>query len=450
MKVIQYNTNKYGEFVSYEVKKALYMAGPSVAKKVEAYKNTGFWGFGVAITGASCYNLWKMDKEARTAFLKDIYGKDGLNLSVARISIGASDYSAELYTYDDECGDTSLTHFSIERDLEYIIPVIKEIIAINPQIRIFASPWTPPGWMKAGGSACGGHMRDSFVECYAEYFVKFLKAYKEHGIDIVAVTPQNEPETQQFGKMPACIWNPETEVHFVSALKKLLDKEGLDTQIWICDHSFGYCYRVEWQMKTFENFKNDIGGFAFHYYDGGIEETAYLADEYPNLKLHFTEGGPRLYDHYDNDWCKWSTMMLKTLNNRYSSFTGWNLLLDETGGPNIGPFFCGGLATMDRQTKEIINYSGQYKAFKHIAPFVKESSVIYPLDFPKDNRAMFSYPNTGKPFEGCAIENEDGSECLVLVNPNGEKAQIQYEKDGDYYYFEVLPDTVATVVFSKS
>ena len=121
MKVIQYNTNKYGEFVSYEVKKALYMAGPSVAKKVASYKNTGFQGFGVAITGASCYNLWKMDKEARTAFLKDIYGKDGLNLSVARISIGASDYSAELYTYDDECGDTSLSCFSVERDLEYIL-----------------------------------------------------------------------------------------------------------------------------------------------------------------------------------------------------------------------------------------------------------------------------------------------------------------------------------------
>lgn len=450
MKVTQYITNKYGEFTSTELKKALFMGGITPAKKVLSAKNTGFWGFGVAITGASCYNLAKMTPENRRAFLEDIYGKKGLGLSVARISMGASDYSAELYTYDDVDGDTALAHFSIERDLEYIIPMIKEILEINPDLKIYASPWTPPGWMKTSGSTCGGHMRDSFVECYAEYFVKFIKAYKEHGIEIIGITPQNEPETQQFGKMPACIWNPETEVHFVSALRKKLDENGLDTEIWICDHSFGYCYRVDWQMKTFENMKNEINGFAFHYYDGGIEETTYLADEYPDLKLHFTEGGPRLYDHYDNDWCKWSTMMIKTLNHRYSSFTGWNLLLDETGGPNIGPFFCGGLATVDRQSREIINYSGQYKAFKHISPFVNANSVIYPLDFPKDNRAIFNYPNLGKPFEGCAIENEDGTECLVLVNPNGEKAQIQYEKNGEFYYFEVLPDTVTTVVFSKS
>lgn len=448
MKVTQYSTNKYGEFTAYEVKKALYMGGPTLAEKVSSVKSTGFWGFGVAITGASCYNLSKMEKAQRRAFLESIYGKEGLNLSVGRLSIGSSDYSAELYTYDDVDGDTALERFSIERDMEYIVPMIKEIIEINPNIRLFASPWTPPGWMKTGGSTCGGHMRDCFAECYAEYFVKFLKAYRDAGIKIVAVTPQNEPETQQFGKMPACVWNPETEVKFAMALRKKLDENGMDTEIWINDHSFAYQERSDWQLQTFDGFRESVNAFAFHYYDGGVEETAYLADKYPELKLHFTEGGPRLYDHYDNDWCKWTMQMCKVLNNCYKSFTGWNLMLDETGGPNIGPFFCGGLATLNRATHEL-SYSGQYKAFRHVAPFINEKSVISPLAFPKNNMPMFCYPNTGKPYVGCSVENPDGTECLILVNANDSKAQIQYKKDGDYYYFELMPDTVATVVFEK-
>lgn len=448
MKVTQYSTNKYGEFTEYEIKKALFMGGPTSAEKIASHKNTGVWGFGVAITGASCYNLAKMESSQRRAFLENIYGKDGLNLSVGRLTIGASDYSAELYTYDDVENDTELKHFSVERDMEYIVPMIKEIIEINPNIRLFASPWTPPGWMKTGGSSCGGHMRDSFVECYAEYFVKYLKAYKELGINIAAVTAQNEPETQQFGNMPACIWNPETEVKFAAALRRKLNENGMDTEIWINDHSFAYQERSVWQLETFKDFRKDVNAFAFHYYDGGVEETEFLTEKYPELKLHFTEGGPRLYDHYDSDWCKWTMQMCKALNCGYKSFTGWNLMLDETGGPNIGPFFCGGLATLNRATHEL-SYSGQYKAFRHIAPFINEESVICPLTFPKDNMHMFVYPNTGKPLVGSSIENPDGTECLVLVNSNDHKSQVQYKKNGEYYYIELLPDTVSTVVFEK-
>lgn len=447
-RVVQYSTNKYGEAVPCELKEALYMGGSLIANKAIKPANTGFLGFGVAITGASCYNLSKMEKDERERLIESIYGKDGMGLSVARLSIGASDYSAELYTYDDVDGDESLEHFSIARDEEYIIPMIKEILRVNPDLYIFASPWTPPGWMKTGGSACGGHMRERFVEVYADYFIKYIKAYAEHGIRIRAITPQNEPETQQFGCMPACIWNPETEAAFVSVLRKRLDENQLsDIEIWINDHSFRYCDKVDWQLTQYPALKSESGGVAFHYYDGNIEQTEYLTDKY-GVRLHFTEGGPRLYDHYSDDWCKWGIMLSKTLNSRYYSFTGWNLMLDETGGPNIGPFFCGGLVTRNRLTGEL-SYSGQYKALKHFARVVRKDSKISALEFAKDGYGMFSYAKDQKPLTGTLVENADGSAAMMLVNPNQEKAQIIHFRDGKWWYIELLPETLATVCFEK-
>ena len=327
-----------------------------------------------------------------------------------------------------------------------MIPMIKEILEVNPELYLFASPWSPPGWMKTGGSMCGGHMRAKYIECYAEYFVRFIKAYASHGIKIRAVTPQNEPETQQFGMMPACCWNPETEVEFVRALREKLCESGLsDVEIWINDHSFAYSDKVDWQLREFPELLAQSGGVAFHYYDGSVEQTEYLIDKY-GARLHFTEAGPRLYDHYDNDWCKWGIMMSKTLNSRYSSFTGWNLMLDETGGPNIGPFFCGGLVTRNRLSGEL-SYSGQYKALKHFAKYVKPDSLISAITFDKNGYGMFAFPKDQKALCGTLVENSDGSAALMLVNTNPEKAQVQYFRDGKWWYIELLPETLATVTF---
>lgn len=161
-------------------------------------------GFGVALTASSCYELNTMSPEARKAFLQDIFSEKGLNLSVGRLSIGSSDYSAELFSYDDVDGDETLEHFSVVRDERYVIPMVKEALQVNPDLYLFGSPWSPPGWMKTGGAMCGGYMRDRFVDCYARYFIKYLQAYEAHGIPVRAVTPQNEPETDQSGLMPAC------------------------------------------------------------------------------------------------------------------------------------------------------------------------------------------------------------------------------------------------------
>ena len=411
-------------------------------------KNTafsGFYGFGVAITGASCYNLSLMAEDERLDFINKIYSKNGLGLSVARLSVGASDYSAELYSYDDVEGDVELKHFSVDRDRRYIIPMIKEILKVNPDLYLFASPWSPPGWMKTGGNMCGGYMREEYVDCYADYWIKFLKAYADEGIRISALTPQNEPNTQQHGYMPACIWHPEIEARFVKVLRRKLDEAGLDVKIWLYDHSFIDYNRVLWSLDNCEGLADCLDSVAFHYYDGNIEQTLCVKERYPQLNLHFTEGGPRLYGHFDNDWGKWTIMSTKALNCGYLSFTGWNLLLNEIGGPNIGPFFCGGLATRHSVTGEL-TFSGQYKAFSHIAPFITPESRLHPItESASYGRHMFGYPKPCTPIEGTAIENPNNT-VLVLVNPDDTKRQTQININGNWWYIELMPDSVSTVI----
>lgn len=448
MKVTQYSTGDLQDFNEYTLKPSLFMHGAvRVNAEKESFDND-FLGFGVAITGSSCYWLSKMESEERKEFLRDIYTNEGIGLSLGRLTIGPSDYSAELYSYDDVPNDIELKHFSIDRDKEYIIPMIKEILSVNPDITLFASPWSPPGWMKTGGCMCGGYMREEYIECYAEYIIRFLKAYESEGIKIKALTPQNEPNTDQSGVMPACIWHPDTEAKFVGILREKLTENGMDTQIWIYDHNFLEAEaRVMWQLDNYENLSKECNGIAFHYYSGSFEQTKILKQKYPNLALHFTEGGPRLYDNYDTDWCKWSIIMAKALGIGYSSFTGWNLMLDETGGPNIGPFFCGGLVTRNSKTGEL-SYSGQYKAFRHIAPFVKKGVKVHSVKF--ENCAtpfMSGYPKCGKTPEGCAFKNADGTEVLLLANPHSDKCQVQYFKDNEWWYIELLPNSVSTVVF---
>ena len=244
MKVTQYFTTKgtdflpKNEFLERPVYTSRRLMGVKALRRTSKVVSDDFLGVGIAITGSSCYNLAQMIKEQRESFLQSVYGKEGLRLSIGRLSIASSDYSPQIYSYDDVEGDTELKHFSIEKDEAYIIPMIKEILKINPNLYLYASPWSPPAWMKTGGSLGGGFMRREFIDCYAEYIVRFIKEYAKHGIKISALTPQNEPETSQGGLMPACIWHPDIEAEFVIALRKKLQENNLDVRIWLFDHNF--------------------------------------------------------------------------------------------------------------------------------------------------------------------------------------------------------------------
>lgn len=447
MKVVQYitqNTNEMSVQNIFPI--AGDMAGVPVLRTSSMPEADPVIGFGAAITGSSCCLLNSMPEEERRSFLCHIYGDDGIGLSVGRLTIGSSDYSARLYSYDDFPNDSALEHFSISQDEEYIIPMIREILEIRPDLRLCAAPWSPPAWMKTGGSLCGGYMREKYIDCYAEYILRFLHEYEKHGIKIRAVTPQNESETDQNGQMPACIWHPDIEAKFVSVLRKKLRENNSDTEIWIYDHNFSGRRRVMWQLREYPELLADIDGVAFHYYTGSVEMVDILRDEFPNIKLHFTEGGPYLYDRYSDDWCKWGVLTARMLNHGFRSFHGWNLLLDEKGNPNIGPYSCGGFATLNSQSGKI-EYSGQYRAWRHFSKFIKPGATVYSCNIMDDGSVLDPFPPTGQPMEVCAAQNPDGSLVLVLVNPNSCKHRIQYSYADCWWQFELPPDSVSTVVF---
>lgn len=411
-------------------------------------ESTGFLGFGVAITPSSCYELSLMEPHARRALIEDVFTEKGLNLSVARLCIGSSDYSPEIYSYDDVENDISLQHFSVKRDEKYIIPMIREILAVRSDLYIFASPWSPPYWMKTGGSMCGGYMREKYVDCYADYIIKFIKAYKDYGITVRAITPQNEPDNHHAGSMPGCLWNPETEAEFIKILKTKLSKKGLSVEVWMLDHAFEAIERVLWALENCEGLANTADAVAFHYYAGTVEQTRIVSEKYPRLSLHFTEGGPRLTDNYDTDFSKWVLMAVKALSCGYKSFTGWNLLLDEMGGPNVGPFLgiCGGLITRDSRSGEL-TYSGQYKALRHIAPFITPTSKIRPIITAPELNApnISSYPQRKPPIEGVLIENGSKKVC-ILVNPGEIGVQTEIKINGILYYLEMHKDSIFTLL----
>ena len=180
-------------------------------------------GFGAAVTASSCCNLSLMTQDERAKLLSDLYGPEGLNMNAARLTIGSSDYSPEAYTYADTPDDPGMVYFSMARDEKYVLPVQKEIVSFRSDLFLFASPWSPPAWMKTGGRIAGGCMRDKYLDAYVRYFIKYLTAMRERGISIHAVSPQNEPETDTRGHYPGCFWHPETEAAFIHRLRAALD-----------------------------------------------------------------------------------------------------------------------------------------------------------------------------------------------------------------------------------
>lgn len=446
MKVTQFVTTQDVQMKQFESKKCgSFLGGVSKIVVSDKAKKDKFNGFGVAITHSSCYLLDKMPEKQRKSFLKDIYTDSGLDLSVGRLTIGSSDYSPYLYTYDDVPNDIELSHFTIERDEGFVIPIIKEILKTRKDLYLYAAPWSPPGWMKTGDSICGGYMRENFVDCYADYFVKFIEEYKKHGIDVKAVNAQNEPETQQRGTMPACIWHPEIEAKFVIRLYEKLKSKNVDTDIWLYDNNFDGYQRVLWQLENYPVLKSAVKSVAWHYYTGAFEMIDCIKEKYPEIEFNFTEGGPRLFDNYSTDFTKWSTIMIEALRHNCKSFCGWNLILDENGGPNIGPFFCAGLATVNSQTGEL-SYSGQYKAFKHLTK-IKRDAEIFDTKLVGEGANYAAYPKMDVPVHSVFAKNPDGTRVLVISNTNTTKQQLQMELDGEVYYFELLPDSVSTVVF---
>src|SRR5574344_2787356 len=257
-------------------------------------------GFGAAITGSTCYNLLQMSADNRQKFLKKTFSEtEGMGYSDVRISIGCSDFSLSDYTCCDKKG---IENFALTgEELNYIIPVLKEILAINPNIKIMATPWTAPKWMKVNNltdkaaydSGTGGQLNLDYYQDYATYFVKWIQAMNKEGIKIYAVTPQNEPLNR--GNSASMYMGWEEELAFVrDALGPQFKSNGIDTQIYAFDHNYNYddiSGQQHYPLNLYaDNAASDfLTGAAYHNYGGDVSELSYIEQHAPAKGLIFTE-----------------------------------------------------------------------------------------------------------------------------------------------------------------
>ena len=364
-------------------------------------------GFGAAFTDAACYTFNRLDPAAREKLFHELFHPSEMGLNVCRTCIGSSDYATEMFSYDEGEPDPEMTRFSIAHDQAYVLPMLREARKQNPDLFLFSSPWSPPGWMKAGGSMLGGSMRQKYFPPYAQYFVKFLQAYAAEGVKVQAVSVQNEVDTDQDGRMPACAWPQEYEMGFVkSHLGPALEKNGLSTKIWILDHNYNLWGRAVAELDD-PGVHKYCNAVAFHGYVGTADQMSKFHQAYPDAQIYWTEGGPDYTTpDYATDWVNWGQTYTDILRNWAQSITGWNLALDEKGRPNIGPFPCGGMVTIHSQTREITQ-SGQYWAFAHFSRHIRRGA------------RRFESSGKAQGVEHVALENPDGQNIVVLSNKGG-------------------------------
>ena len=406
-------------------------------------------GFGGALTDATCYVIGQMPESDRNDLMHDLFAPGEMALNVCRTTIGASDYSRNLYSYDESPEpDPEMKKFSIDHDKEYILPVLRDARKANPELFLFSSPWSPPGWMKPNGSMLGGGMRKLSFPPYARYFMKFLESYKTEGVAIDAVTVQNEVDAEQDGRMPACLWAQEEEMEFVKLhLGPALRQAGMPTKIWVIDHNYNLWGRAIGELSDPAAY-DFIDGIAWHGYVGEPSAMTRVHNAFPAKHAYWTEGGPDITaPDYQTDYAKWADTFNGILRNWARCITAWNVVLDEKGKPNIGPFPCGGVVTVENGTHKITR-SGQYWAFAHYSKHVRRGAKVFATNGVGQGDAG------GTAEEGTAVgvshtgfRNLDGSYVVVLANRGAEK-QVQLVLGSSGLDVDLPADSVHTLQWS--
>src|SRR6202050_2335452 len=368
-------------------------------------------GFGGAFTDAACYTFNQLAPAERGKLFHELFHPSEMGLSVGRICVGSSDYSTKLYSYDDGEADPDLARFSIEHDREYILPMLREARGANPDLFLFSSPWSPPGWVKSNGSMLGGCMRHTYMPSYANYFLRFLRAYEAEGVVVQAVTVQNEVDTDQDGSMPACAWPQDYEADFVTMhLGPLFERSGVKTKIWIIDHNYNLWGRAMGELETPDMLKF-TNAIAWHGYVGQPEWINRVQDAFPGVEMYWTEGGPDYTaPGYLNEWSAWGETFTTILRNCCRSITTWNFATNEHGRPYVGAggSGVGGAMIINSVTKKI-SYSGMFWALGHFSRFVQRGA------------RRIDSQSTAKTLSHCSLENPDGSLVAVLTNPGHER-----------------------------
>lgn len=405
-----------------------------------------YFGMGAAMTDASAETFYKLPKEKQQELLKAYFDKtNGIGYTVARTNINSCDFSSDMYTYVKD-GDTSLQSFNIEHDKKYKLPFIKEAMqAAGGQLNLFASPWSPPAWMKDNNDMLqGGKLKTDFYNSWALYYTKFIKAYEKEGVPVWGISVQNEPMAKQ--RWESCIYTAEEERDFLkNALGPTMQKEGLkDKKIIVWDHNRDLIYQRAQTYFNDPEAAKYIWGLGFHWYEdwsGGTpmyENLRRVYEAFPDKHIFFTEGCAESFNatRY-NAWAlgeEYGRSLINDYNNGMVGFTDWNILLDETGGPNHVQNFCFAPVHGDTKTGQLI-YTNAYYYLGHFSKFIQPGAKRIAATASRSQLLT------------TAFRNEDGKTVVVVMNQGNAATPYYLWINGKAAEINAMPHSIATLVF---
>ncbi len=391
-------------------------------------------GFGGAFTESACYNLYRVNKDVREKALELYFDPvKGIGYTLGRVSIHGCDFSLSSYTYIEE-GDKDLKTFDISRDFNYVIPTIRQAEKFAGQsIKLLASPWTPPAFMKDNNSPIkGGHLLPDYRDAWANYYVKFIDKYKEAGMDIWGVTIQNEPAAVQ--RWDSCIFSAEEERDFLkNHLGPILKKsEHKDVNILVWDHNRDVIVDRVKPIFLDPEAAQYAWGTGFHWYvSEAFENVGKVHELFPDKGLLFTEGCIEMGVHL-NDWStgeRYARNMFGDIANYCEGYIDWNLFLDETGGPNHVNNLCDAPIIIDIFPEKLILESSYYyigQISKYVKPgaFRVEAAINHPF------------------IKVLAFENPNKEEVVILLNETDKEDIVSINE----LTYQVLPHSIMTVI----
>jgi len=405
-----------------------------------------YMGIGGAITDAAAETFYKLPENKRKELLNAYYSStNGIGYTIARTNINSCDFSSDMYTYVND-NDKSLTSFSVDHDKKYKIPFLKEAnIAAANRLTIFASPWSPPSWMKDNNDMLhGGKLKKEFYPTWADYFIKFIKAYEKEGVNIWGVSIQNEPMATQ--RWESCLYTAEEEKDFLkNNLGPTFEKSGWSNKkIIVWDHNRDLMYQRAQTYFSDPVVAKYAWGMGFHWYEdwsGGTpmyDNVKRVHESFPNEHLLFTEGCAESFNasrYYA--WVlgeKYARSMINDFNNGMEGFTDWNVLLDETGGPNHVGNFCFAPVHADTRSGELI-YTNAYYYIGHFSKFIK----------PGAKRIISSASRSQ--LMTTAFKNPDGKIIVIVMNQSDKAATYNLWVNGKAAVTEALPHSISTLIF---
>ncbi len=405
-------------------------------------------GFGFALTGGSAQLLMQMDAASRAAILKELSTDtgNGIGVSYIRVSIGSSDMNAKVFTYDDMPDgeqDPTLAHFALGPDLADVVPVLKQILAIDPKLSILGSPWTPPSWMKSNDNAKGGSLKPEYYAAYAQYFVKYLQAMQAQGIHIEAITVQNEPLNAK--NTPSLLMTSKEESAFIAQdLGPALKAANLNTKIILYDHNLN---RPDYPLDILADpaAAQYTAGSGFHLYEGTIDAMTKVHDAHPDKNLYFTEQMV-----VQEDLTKpfsiahpVSRIIIGATENWSRNALLWNLAADPHNGPhtdNGGCPVCQGAITIDGNT---VTRNLAFYTAAHASKFVRPGSVR--IDSGPVVEVTRDIPPVIPPH--VAFETPDHRKVLIAANPTHDPKTITVEYKKRSFTATLNPGDAVTYVW---